>query len=38
MSDPLYLTAEGAARLKQELEHLKTVERTALAKRLRSAI
>ena len=38
MSEPQYLTAEGAARLKQELDHLKTVERDALAKRLRAAI
>jgi transcription elongation factor GreA len=33
-----YLTPEGAAKAKAELEHLKTVERTALAKRLRDAI
>ena len=33
-----YLTLEGAAKVKAELEHLKSVERTALAKRLRDAI
>jgi transcription elongation factor GreA len=38
MSDEQYLTPEGAARLKAELEHLKSVERETLAKRLRSAI
>ena len=38
MGDPLFLTAEGAERLKKELEHLTKVERPALAKRLRSAI
>ena len=37
MSDEQYLTPEGAARLKAELEHLKSVERETLAKRLRSA-
>jgi transcription elongation factor GreA len=38
MGDKTYLTAEGAARLKQELEDLKGPARDALAKRLRSAI
>jgi len=38
MSDQSYLTSEGASRLKKELEHLKTYERDALAKRLRAAI
>jgi transcription elongation factor GreA len=35
---PTYLTAEGAARLKEELNHLKSTEREALSKRLREAI
>ncbi len=38
MTDQLYLTAEGAARLKAELEHLKGVARDEIAKRLRAAI
>ena len=38
MSDQLYLTAEGAARLKSELAHLTGPERDELASRLRSAI
>jgi transcription elongation factor GreA len=38
LSDQHYLTAEGAARMKEELKHLKNFERTALAKRLRDAI
>lgn len=38
MSDQPYLTSEGAARLKAELEELKGPARTALAARLRSAI
>ena len=38
MSDEIYLTAEGAARLKEELTQLKGPEREAMAKRLRSAI
>ena len=38
MSDQPYLTAEGAAKLKEELEHLRSVERTALARRLREAV
>jgi transcription elongation factor GreA len=38
MVDEHYLTAEGARRLKQELQHLKTVERESIAKRLRAAI
>lgn len=38
MSDESYLTAEGAARLKAELAHLKGPEREALARRLRDAI
>lgn len=36
--DQMYLTADGAARLKKELAHLKGPEREALAKRLRAAI
>lgn len=39
MSDePQYLTAEGAKRLREELEYLKGPAREALAKRLRAAI
>lgn len=38
MPDPIYLTAEGAAKLRAELEHLKGPERQAIAKRLRDAI
>jgi transcription elongation factor GreA len=38
MPEKQFLTAEGAEKLKQELHHLKTVERNALAKRLRAAI
>jgi transcription elongation factor GreA len=38
MPEPTYLTAEGAARLKAELEELKGPQRLALAQRLRSAI
>jgi transcription elongation factor GreA len=38
MSDQQYLTAEGAGKLKEELEHLKGVERLALARRLREAV
>jgi transcription elongation factor GreA len=38
MSDPIYLTAEGAARLQKELANLKGPQREALAKRLRDAI
>lgn len=34
----IYLTKEGHAKLKEELEQLKTVERSALSKRLRDAI
>jgi transcription elongation factor GreA len=37
-SNVSYLTAEGAERLKQELEYLKGPSREALSKRLRSAI
>ena len=33
-----YLTPEGAQRLREELEFLKTTKRTELAKRLREAI
>jgi len=33
-----YLTAEGSARLHEELEYLKSAGRTELAKRLRAAI
>ncbi len=38
MDEGNYLTAEGAARLKEELEHLKGPARDELAKRLRAAI
>lgn len=38
MPETTYLTAEGAARLKAELEELKGPQRDALAKRLREAI
>lgn len=38
MSDEQYLTAEGAARLREELAHLKGPEREDLAHRLREAI
>ena len=38
MNEPTYLTNEGAARLKAELEELKGPRRTELAARLRSAI
>jgi transcription elongation factor GreA len=38
MGEQQYLTAEGAERLRQELEHLKGSERDEIAKRLRSAI
>ena len=38
MPEPTYLTPEGAAKLKQELEELKGPRRQELAKRLRSAI
>jgi len=38
MTDESYLTAEGAARLKEELERLKGPEREAMARRLRAAI
>jgi transcription elongation factor GreA len=38
MSDQPYLTAEGAARLKEELAQLKGPGRESLAKRLRAAI
>lgn len=38
MPEQTYLTAEGAARLKAELEELKGPAREALAQRLRSAI
>ncbi len=38
MSDQKYLTAEGAARLKTELEQLKGSARQELAQRLRSAV
>ena len=38
MPEQTYLTAEGAARLKAELEELKGPARDALAQRLRSAI
>jgi transcription elongation factor GreA len=38
MNEGHYLTPEGAARLRQELENLKGPEREKLAKRLRAAI
>lgn len=38
MNQPVYLTAEGMARLKAELEELKGPRRQELAERLRSAI
>jgi len=38
MSEPMYLTAEGAEKLKAELADLKGPQRTALAMRLRDAI
>ncbi len=38
MSEQPYLTAEGAARLKTELENLKGPQRDEMARRLRSAI
>jgi transcription elongation factor GreA len=38
MSDEIYLTAEGAARLKAELEHLKGAGREEMARRLRAAV
>ena len=38
MSEPMYLTAEGAEKLKTELADLKGPQRTALAARLRDAI
>ncbi len=38
MPEPTYLTAEGQAKLKAELEELKGPRREELAKRLRSAI
>jgi len=37
-SEPVYLTADGQHRLEEELEHLKTVDRNAIAARLHSAI
>ncbi len=36
--NPSFLTPEGAAKLRAELEHLKTEKRAELAKRLREAI
>lgn len=38
MNEPIYLTAEGAERLKGELGELKDTNRTEIARRLRSAI
>ncbi len=38
MADPKYLTAEGAAKIRAELEYLKGPAREEIAKRLRSAI
>jgi len=37
-NEPVYLTAEGVENLRQELEHLISVKRPALAERLRFAI
>ncbi len=37
-STSIYLTAEGAEKLRQELAHLETVKREEIAQRLRSAI
>ena len=38
MSDEIFLTAEGAARMREELAQLKGPERDTMAKRLRAAI
>jgi transcription elongation factor GreA len=38
MSDQSYLTEDGAARLKEELQRLIDIERPALARRLRDAV
>ena len=38
MSDDIYLTSEGEARLREELEQLKGPEREVMAQRLRDAI
>ncbi len=38
MSDPLFLTAEGAERMRKELARLIGPEREAIAKRLRAAV
>jgi transcription elongation factor GreA len=38
MNDPHYLTAEGAARMRIELEQMKGPQRQAIARRLREAI
>ncbi|HEY5669665.1 MAG TPA: transcription elongation factor GreA, partial [Anaerolineales bacterium] len=38
MDDQIYLTSEGAARLKIELEQLKVTGRDEIAQRLRSAV
>ncbi len=38
MAEPLKITAEGAAKLRAELEVLKGPQREEIAKRLRSAI
>lgn len=38
MGEPIYLTAEGAERLRAELAQLKGPERDALARRLRAAV
>lgn len=38
MSDEIYLTAEGATKLRKELEYLREEERPKLAKRLRDAV
>jgi len=38
MNEQHYLTPDGAANMRTELEHLKGLERLAIAKRLRDAI
>jgi len=38
MSDEIYLTAEGAEKLRKELEHLKAEERPKLSERLHEAV
>jgi len=38
MAEPIYLTQQGIEKIKEELEHLRQVERANIAKRLRAAI